>query len=111
MLCATITTGTSGWSAFARAIGRLRSSTSADHPLGPRWPGSSVAAREAPWSAVVVAVHRVPRRGQGLGDVVVSAQVLTHAVDEHDDAGDTGVVEWPNDSRRAACRPRNGRRT
>src|SRR6476659_2329287 len=49
MLCATITTGTSGWSAFARAIGRLRSSTSADHPLGPRWPGSSVAAREAPW--------------------------------------------------------------
>src|ERR1700730_16206385 len=34
-----------------------------------------------------MSVNRKPLRSERLGDMVVSAEVLGHAVDEHDDAG------------------------
>ena len=57
-------------------------------PVGPEVAGFVGGGQGGAVSAVVMAVHRETRRGQRLGNVVVSAQVLTHAVDEHDDACD-----------------------
>ena len=37
-------------------------------------------------SAVVMSVNRKPPRSERLGDMVVSAQVLAHAMNKHDDA-------------------------
>src|SRR4029077_18231395 len=44
-------------------------------PVGPKVAGFVGGGQGGAVAAVVVAIHRVPRRGQGLGDMVVSAQV------------------------------------
>jgi hypothetical protein len=35
---------------------------------------------------MVMSVHHKPLGGQGIGNVIVSADVLTHAMDQHDGA-------------------------